>query len=199
MRKIPLLLSVLVLAGCGSAFGPSNGSSSAESSSALSSVAVSAGNWQTYQSPSNHYSLSYPPDVTLAPRQPANPPDVEDVRIDLPASIGSGTTLGEAYVEAEVQPAPCNAPLFDSLSSTGSTAINGVTFQRGDGSGVGAGNLYQGSVYTTVRNGSCYRLTGVMHSCNLGPDCGEGRTAPFDKQKVQGMLEGIVGTFRFVP
>jgi hypothetical protein len=83
-------------------------------------------------------------------------------------------------------------------SAKTNVTINGVTYDTNEWSGVGAGNLYQGTTYSTVHDNSCYLITLYMHSCNLGPDCYAGHTTPFDKKPLVNVLNDMVQTFKFL-
>jgi hypothetical protein len=52
------------------------------------------------------------------------------------------------------------------IGTSTTVVINGVNFERENWSDVGAGNLYQGIDYTTIRNGLCYQVTLFTHSTN---------------------------------
>ncbi len=73
--------------------------------------------------------------------------------------------------------------------------INGTTFNRSTWSDVGAGNLYEGMVFSTEKNGSCYLLTLFTHSCNLGFDCSAGHQNPVDKKLLEKNFVHMMQTF----
>ncbi|HEV7121702.1 MAG TPA: MliC family protein [Candidatus Paceibacterota bacterium] len=98
------------------------------------------------------------------------------------------------------------AAVKDCLTETnGSTSqkpvpvtINGVPYTKLTYGDAGAGNFYETTSYRTVRNNQCYAIEYTIHSANIGnfsPD--QGITA-FDHAKVQGALEDIVQSFRFL-
>ena len=50
----------------------------------------------------------------------------------------------------------------------GNVTINGVSFTKSQGTGVGAGNDYEVTHYRTAYNGTCYEITYFIHSGNIG-------------------------------
>ncbi len=220
MGKFSCLLAVVtLLAGCGTTSVvtsgnevsslPADATSSVASSTtvsaqsqAQSSLAVTTKDRiQTYTDARYRYAISFPAGFSIAPRE-FYQGDVSGMQIDFPhSSLQPGTTLYEAFMRIEVQPKECGyyAQFDESQSSARSVRIGGVVFRRIDGTEFGAGNRYEVSVYTASHGGYCYRLTTIMHSCNIGPYCGEGHTAAFDKVPIQNVFDRIVGSFTFLP
>jgi hypothetical protein len=62
---------------------------------------------------------------------------------------------------------------------------------------VGAGNLYESTVYRTEAVGRCYTFVLWVHSCNLGPDCGTAHAKPYDRVEVSGVFRHILSTAVF--
>ncbi len=68
--------------------------------------------------------------------------------------------------------------------------INGRMWLEHNWSGVGAGNLYEGSTYTLPDGNTCAMVTFYAHSCNLGlEECGPKPVTKYDKT-------GLFNTFR---
>lgn len=107
-----------------------------------------------------------------------------------PSDVGSGTVLTEAAIYIEKTAAPC--PEFPD-GTTVSSGRRSVT--RAKLTDVGAGNLYEQTHVVIGQAGSCYDLTLFVHSCNLGPDCGEGHTLPFDRDELTAILERMAEGF----
>lgn len=148
--------------------------------------------WPTY-SGQDGYVIAYAPDMTVMERQELT--DAEATMMGtafaFPASVGSGTVLLDARVDVGTGlPALCEL--------TGSAAVlDSQPAVRFDWSGVGAGNLYQGTTYAALNDGRCYRLSLYVHTCNLGSDCYAGRTSPFDPEVLRPTFEAMVRSFRF--
>jgi hypothetical protein len=85
------------------------------------------------------------------------------------------TNLSEAYF---LFGSSTDAQVISTCTETGSfggpetivgdVAINGVSFTKSEGGGVGAGNIYEQVYYRAVRNGTCYEVTYFIHYTNIG-------------------------------
>ncbi|MDB4978266.1 MAG: hypothetical protein JWM56_452 [Candidatus Peribacteria bacterium] len=126
---------------------------------------------------------------------PAN--NGEDIALAIPDSLYAGTVLSSATVSVTSQKDACPAPNYEQQTGKHTEVINSIPFDVTTGTGVGAGNLYESSIYNTVHNGVCHSIVLLRHSCNLGPDCGEGHTKPYNKKAVNEALMSIVRTFAF--
>lgn len=113
---------------------------------------------------------------------PARFPNTRVTRIDpelvlqfIDSQSYAGTNLSEAYflfgssTDSGVI-ATCTEPLSLGGPETisGETSINGVSFTKSQGVGVGAGNIYEQTYYRTVYHGTCYEITYFIHSTNIG-------------------------------
>ncbi len=194
MKKIllPLALS-LALVACQTTTPPANnGSSSSSIVSATSSASMEA--MKTYSDTTKGYSISYPESFIVQENDTTVTEDFEltGTSFVFPESTASGNTLNSAKVNVAVVPT-CPARM---LASSTMETINGASYQRYDWSGVGAGNLYQGTTYSTTHNNSCYVVTLYMHSCNLGPDCSEGHTQSFEKKPLEDIFSTMMQSFK---
>jgi len=111
------------------------------------------------------------------------------------------TNLSEAYFlfDASKDPgivASCTQPLSASgpETVTGEVNINGIPFTRSEGSGVGAGNLYEQTYYRTAYQGSCYEVTFFVHSTNIGNYPADSGIREFDRESLKQKMESILST-----
>ena len=149
----------------------------------------------SYQNSSAGYSISYPRGFAVRENDTLITDDfqIDGTAFIFPDSYAEGKTLNETKIHVGVQKDACP----DSQSPKTAVTINNTQFQKFDWSGVGAGNLYQGTTYETMHgNFSCYIITLYMHSCNLGPDCSPGHAKSFDKQPLVDVFEKMLGTFK---
>ena len=76
----------------------------------------------------------------------------------------------------------------------GEVNINGNTFVRSEGAGVGAGNIYEQIYHRIALNGYCYEVTFFFHYANIGnysPDAG---VKEFDRAALMQKFESILST-----
>jgi hypothetical protein len=124
------------------------------------------------------------------------------VAIVLPPSLFKGTNLGEAgvYIGASSAAAVTSkwkVPVSGSAEvAAGTTTVNGATFAVFTSTEPAAGNIYEERVYRTVHEGTCFELTELLHSGNIG-NYTPGTVEQFDKVKFGGYLEAIVESFVF--
>ena len=85
------------------------------------------------------------------------------------------TNLLEAYFlfgssTDEQDVSNCTEPISFGGPETivGEETINGVTFTKSEGGGVGAGNIYRQIYYRALYNGTCYEITYFIHYGNIG-------------------------------
>ncbi len=92
-------------------------------------------------------------------------------------------------------------PAADSATnpvSAGRVTINGVAFSKYNLGDAGAGNYYDTTSYRTMRDGLCYAVEYTIHSTNLGNYDPSQGISEFDRAKVQGILEDMVKSFKFI-
>lgn len=124
------------------------------------------------------------------------------VAVFLDQSLFAGTNLGEAVVVVGLGPdaealGKCNQANTDNNEQDlGLAVVNGVQFHKFSTTGVGAGNLYESTIYRTVQYGSCYEIAEVLHSGNIY-NYDPGTVTEFDQAKFSGILEKIAQTFEF--
>jgi len=111
------------------------------------------------------------------------------------------TNLSEAYflfglsndpgnVATCVQPLSING----TESVTGDVNVNGISFTRSEGSGVGAGNIYEQTYYRAAYNGACYEITFFVHSTNIGNYPADSGVREFDRDALTQKFESILST-----
>ena len=124
------------------------------------------------------------------------------VAIILPQSLFKGTNLAGAgvYIGASSSPAVTSkwsVPAAGSLEvAQGTTTINGVTFAIFTSSEGAAGNIYEERIYRALYKGTCFELTELLHSLEIG-NFTPGSVIQFDRVKFGGYLEAIVDTITF--
>ncbi len=78
----------------------------------------------------------------------------------------------------------------------GDVTINGISFTKSAGSGVGAGNIYEQTYYRTVYNGTCYEITYFIHYSNIG-NYTPGTVKEFDRAALLQKFDEILNTITF--
>lgn len=111
-----------------------------------------------------------------------------------------GTTLVEKLLQIDVTPnaTDCRESRYGGeVTSSQNVSINGVSFFKESGAGLGAGNVYEWTGYSTMKGSSCITITFVLHSANPGVY----ETAPpaFDETAESEIFNQILDTFRFDP
>jgi hypothetical protein len=122
--------------------------------------------------------------------------------VDIPRSYMPMTNFAEAKFAVLVSGdativANCLTPT-NGEKSLGQTNINGLTFTKITLSDAGAGNFYDVTNYRVLRNAQCYAVELIIHSTNIGNYSPDQGITQFDENKIQGMLDGIVQTFKFL-
>jgi hypothetical protein len=90
--------------------------------------------------------------------------------------------------------ASCTEPISFGGPETivGDETINGVTFTKSTGGGVGAGNIYQQTYYRAVHNGTCYEITYFIHYGNIGNYSGD--VKEFDQDALLAAFDETLAT-----
>ncbi|HUC01737.1 MAG TPA: hypothetical protein VMA75_02430 [Candidatus Paceibacterota bacterium] len=96
--------------------------------------------------------------------------------------------------------AQCMAPDAGdgSAMTTSSATMNGINFTVVRSSGAGAGNLYDTTSYRTLHAGECYAVEYTVHSGQIANYPSSYNLQQFDGQKVDALMDAIVGTFKFL-
>ncbi len=112
----------------------------------------------------------------------------------------TGTNLNEAYFLFGSSTDPqiistCtqSASLGGPETIVGDVTINGVSFTKSEGSGVGAGNIYEQTYYRTVHNETCYEITYFIHYGEIG-NYVSGTVKEFDRAALMQKFDQILST-----
>ncbi len=183
MRRV-LLITAVLLASC--AHTPSGTEESSVSSAPQRNLKI-------YRSSDGLYEVMYPTDWSVQEESIMNTQNyqITGTSFVYPAEKDH-TTLFEAQFHV-AHAATC--PIMDTPAHV--VLRNGQEWSRYEWSGVGAGNLYEGVTYMQEYKGQCFVLTTRLHSCNLGPDCGDNHTEAFDRDGILNMFDTVAQSFTF--
>lgn len=92
----------------------------------------------------------------------------------------------------------CLANPAGSTQQPVNVTINGVKYVKTVAGDAGAGNLYETTMYRTVRNSQCYSVEYTIHSTQLANYPASAGITAFDHAKVQALFEGMVQSVRFL-
>lgn len=113
--------------------------------------------------------------------------NLDEARLTVGAS-GNSTAVAQCMEQINVEP----------TMATSSEMINGVPFTVFYSSDAGAGNLYEIVSYRTLHAGKCYAVEYVIHSSQLMNYPAEYHLKQFDETKIATLMQGIIGTFKFL-
>lgn len=191
--RLPLLFasSVFLLAACTAQPVPPGEQGSSSSASQASSANVKL--LQT-----GHFSAQYPDDWTAKSNvtMPEAGYETLGTLLTYPADKDR-TTLTSAGMHLAYGSGCPDLKNIESVGSPDTVTIGGKQWTHYVRDGVGAGNRYQGDTYVYQEPGACYLISTLEHSCNLGPDCGENHSAPFDKKAMDALFGTVVSSFSF--
>lgn len=90
-------------------------------------------------------------------------------QVSLPI-VKAGTNLLSKYIQIHVVEGanPCVSPAVENPISSENVMINNIQFLKQTGEGAAAGNRYDWTAYSTLRNNACISLAFVLHSANPG-------------------------------
>jgi hypothetical protein len=83
-------------------------------------------------------------------------------------------------------------------TATTTAIVNEVNFVVFKSSGAGAGNYYETTSYRTLHAGECYAIEYTIHSSQIANYPPSYDLKPFDQAKINSLMEGVVGTFKFL-
>jgi len=114
-------------------------------------------------------------------------------------TIASGTLLLEKYLEVSVKEGltPCKVQSMESVSGSENVTINNIQYLKETGMGAAAGNVYDWTGYSTIKNNACISMLFVLHSANPGV-----YTTPppnFDKAAESAVFTTIMSSFNWIP
>ncbi len=76
----------------------------------------------------------------------------------------------------------------------GDVNINGIKFVHSEGSGVGAGNVYEQIYYRAVNNGYCDEVTFYFHYANIGNYSPDSGVKEFNRDALMEKFESVLST-----
>ena len=118
-------------------------------------------------------------------------------RVNLPL-VTAGTNLSEKYIQVSVTEGkdPCAVTDYEGGTAIEQVTINNIQFDKQSGQGVAAGNIYDWTGYSTVRNNACIILTFILHSTNPANHA----TPPpvFDKAQESAVIDTVMNTYSLV-
>ncbi|MFA6339019.1 MAG: hypothetical protein WCW87_03105 [Candidatus Paceibacterota bacterium] len=153
-----------------------------------------------YKDKTNGYSIYYPKDFSMI--------ETDDTKtFDIPIKNYFNTILAnEARLTISKPSSKCPQSEGDQIVSAGEIKSGDIVFKKDNWSGVGAGQLYVGADYTTLKNGLCYSIHIFTHSTN---GAGFYIDDPVEIKKIDDehaadmkkfleAIDGIVSTFKFL-
>jgi hypothetical protein len=185
-----------LLAACGTLMPTPNEFPPMPSTEALTSVPTKGHlpnvDWLAYHDGSAGFSIQHP--LTWQKS------DADGYPVVFTLEAAPGTTLINKTMEINVTKniTDCKEKTYTSETGTTSPAnvtVNGISFLKEQGSGIGAGNIYDWMSYSTIKGSTCINLTFVLHSANAGVYSTE--PAPFDKAAESEVFDELLNTFKF--
>jgi len=182
-------------------------------SNCVAGTQTQSGNNNTFTDASKTFSFAYPNMFSLYGGDGSYAADWRAQTTDLglllaavqvPRSYQPATNFSEAKftVGTSSDPKAVASCLTEENMNPGAAIstvlINGNTFTKISMSDAGAGNFYDTTSYRAVRNGQCYVVEYTIHSTNIGNYSPDQHISQFDKVKVQGVLENMVQSFKFI-
>ena len=146
--------------------------------------------WLAYHDDIGGFTIQHP----LTWQQVNN--DGDPVEFSLQAA--PGTTLLEKYMQIDVTPnaAECRQMRYGTEPFTSEhVTVNGVDFLRETGAGLGAGNVYEWTGYSTLKGTTCISVIFVLHSANPGVYATE--PPAFDAAAESEIFDQLINTFQF--
>ncbi len=170
--------------------------------------------WQTDMSNSGDWSIAYPIDFQTDDSYSIVPSDnwrqgteggqgFKPFTLTIPKVFEPQTNFSDAVLSVGMSSdakavAQCLVPdVMNDQASTSTATINGIVFTVFNFSDAGAGNYYETTSYRTIHAGQCYAVEYTIHSNQIANYPTEYQLKPFDKTKIQSVLDRIVGTFKF--
>jgi hypothetical protein len=112
--------------------------------------------------------------------------------------VNAGTNLLSKYIQVHVVEGanPCVSPAMENPTQSENVTINGIQFLKQSGQGAAAGNRYDWTAYSTMRNNACISLAFVLHSANPGNYA----TPPpvFDMAVESAVIGATMNTFNWI-
>jgi hypothetical protein len=172
--------------------------------------------WQTdANNTAGGFSIAYPIDFNAQDNYSATPSadwqldangtaGIQYFTLTVPSAFEPQTNFADATLTVGASAngtavAQCLAPDASGgpTTATSSAMVNGVPFTIFKFSGAGAGNYYDTTSYRTLHAGKCYAVEYTIHSGQIANYPASYNLQPFDEQKIDSLMQGIVGTLKF--
>ncbi len=166
---------------------------------------------EKYVDPVYHFSLNYDLPFTIASSDVLEnsswsnnsaAPGQKLVMVVISRDFMPKTNFSEALISVGVS--QDKSAVKDCLIATngetaaGTVVIGGTTFTKLAFNDAAAGNLYDTTMYRTIKGSSCFSLESIIHTTNIGAyDPSQGITA-FDKSKIDTLVAPAVNSFKFL-
>lgn len=158
---------------------------------------------QTYNNATYGFQFEYPLSMNFVTPSYASLQD-KIVQVQIGKNQHPNTNFGDASVAISAQSAKS---LADCLKLTPpengdgfktKVKIDGADFFMTKSSGVGAGNLYESTVFRTIKSvgGACIEINQTIHTSNIG-NYPAGTVTEVNKADVQAKLDAILNSFKF--
>jgi hypothetical protein len=191
------------------------GSSTQQTSSYYSNTAE----WQTDMRPDGGFSIAYPIDFQTDDNYAITPstdwrigsngePGQKMLTITIPRIFEPQTNFADATLtvgKSSAQPAVANCLTPDQSDGPSganlngaTTTINGIAFTIFKSASAGAGSYFETTSYRTMHTGACYAVEYTIHSSQIANYPSSYNLQPFDENEVTGVLDRMVGTFKFL-
>ena len=178
-----------------------NASADATGPNASASVFTDQGNTFSFDYPSQFSVMGGGVGYTTQWMQNSTSSGMVLAKLSIPASFEPGTnfagatfTVGTSADPAAV--ASCLTQTNGNIATSTQASISGTPFKEIAYGDAGAGNFYNIVSYRTVRNNQCYALEYVIHSTDI-LNYPAGKVTAFDENAIDGIMNGIVQSFRW--
>lgn len=158
---------------------------------------------QTYSNATYGFEFTYPKSMQFTT---PTYPNLQDkvVQVQIPQSAYPNTNFGDAAFSVSASFAKNLADCLAQTPPEGGdgfktpVTINGVQFYMTSTTGAGAGNIYEGRIYRTIKStgGACIELSEMLHTSNIGNYPPDTVTA-VNKTTVERQLDAILKSFKF--
>lgn len=201
MKKLALLLLLVILVAASCNKTASN--TTPPPAPAPTPTPPAAPTSQTYSNATYGFEFDYPLYMQfVTPTYPSLQDKI--VQVQISADQYPKTNFGDAAFSVSAQAAKDLAaclkltPPENGDGFKTKITLDGVDFYMTKSSGAAAGNLYESSVYRTVKapNGACLEITETIHTGNIG-NYPVGSVTEVNKADVQARLDTILNSFKF--
>jgi membrane-bound inhibitor of C-type lysozyme len=182
-------------------------------SNCVAGTVVVSDSTSSYTDASRTFSFSYPSSLTLSGGDMGYTPSwmynattsgMLLAKVTLPGSTQPNTDLADSRFTVGVSSDPsavATCLMANSGEQPGSPAsvdLNGTTYAVFTSNDAAVGNRYDTTSYRALRGDQCYAIGYTIHSLAIENFPSERHIAPFDRAKVQTVLESIVRSVHFL-